>query len=473
MSLDAASPLCVVSGPSPEAFCVCVYRRTHNFRPSHPTPMTQQSTPRNIRYRSPTGVRRLGSTDDPHALFAATDARHDRITAQLVVSITCGRDDLEDVVGYIDTRAGTLDENQILRCEWINAGQTLRVSTASGWLFNAHGGGKIREQGSGYGISFSLTVELNPTRFLAHQPRCAVPEIVATPPSQALRVDPVIERDLRASTLDNQDNVLIGRDYAGGTTFGSRRRAWWSSVLTVYLSHIEALLRPLFLADGRTSLHRFDWRGIRASEVYWDLETQDAVSWVRSFQSAAMTAHHAAQEHSASPGRGGQHNSRWLTLALLNGVRIKVYAKSDQRVRFEVTFTKRIGQEAARQADGRGSLPRRLIALTDSAERRMVAAFAPIALRAAERPQIGELVDFLSAINSTTPAEARLQLLRLLVNHGAVTPSPRISLSVCQALCRAGVLRRSSLARRDIPQFDLTPAYQALVQTMTSADAND
>jgi hypothetical protein len=423
-----------------------------------------------IRYRSPTGLRHLGSTDDLRTLFAASDARHDRINAQLIVMVACHADDLEDVVGFIDTRAGTLDPHPILECDWINRGDKLRVRTAPGWLFNATGNGAIRPHRDGHALTFSLSVSLNPTRFLAHQPDPELSAMLARSPFEALRVDPTTRDALRGSTLDGNDNLLSGRSFAGGTTFGPRRRDWWAGILRTYIGKIEALLLPLFAADGRSQVLRFDWAGISDAEVYWDLETADAVAWARSFQIAGMTSHHAAVENHALPQCGGQANVRWLSLSLPNGVKVKAYAKTDRRVRFEVSFSKRVGQEANRHANGDRTFVGKLLALTQSAEPRMARAFEPIIERMAPHPPAAELVDFLLRINSAVPDVARAQLLRLLINHRALVPSPQIPISVCEALCRTGILRRSRVAHRDSPQFDIAPEYGALVQELLGGD---
>jgi len=380
--------------------------------------------------------------------------------------MVCHADDLEDVVGFIDTRAGTLDPHPVLECDWINRGDKLRVRTATGWLFNVNGSGAIRPHGDGHILTFSLSVSLNPTRFLAHQPNPEHSAISARPPLEALRVEPTTRDALRGSTLDGNDNLLIGRSFAGGTTFGPRRGEWWAAILTTYIRNIEALLRPLFAAEGRSQLLRFEWAGISDVEVYWDLETADAVAWARSFQIAGMTSHHAAIENHALPQCGGQANVRWLSLSLPNGVKVKAYAKTDQRVRFEVSFSKRVSQEANRHANGDRTFVEKLLALTRSAEPRMARAFKPIMERMAPHPPAAELVDFLLRINSAVPEVARAQLLRLLINHRALVPSPQIPISVCEALCRTGVLRRSRVAHRDSPQFDIAPEYGALVQEL-------
>ncbi|MCA0317357.1 MAG: hypothetical protein LCH88_04730 [Proteobacteria bacterium] len=369
-------------------------------------------------------------------------------------------------MGRLDDRHEHRDSNRLLRVDRV--GNVVNFDMPQGWLFRLRGRGAITTEGRQCTIAADFRCNLNPTRFLAHQPDPTLARIRARSPIEALRENQELADALSATTLDGNDNILVGLQYAGGTTFDERRRTWWNGVLEIYWHQIEALLRQRFSADGLATVRRLDYVGTTAAEVYWELETADAVSWATAFRDVALAAHHQAEARSErAPSQSGRMNSRWIVITLPAGISIKVYAKTDRRVRFEVTFAQgRVGQHARRAGARSSNAYERLSSLCDEGAERLARAYQEIAPEIGVRPQLADLCEFLSRFNGAVPDENRALLLRLLLNHRSVAVHSQVPLSVCRALVRVGILRRRRLASRDHLQFSLEPEYEALARTL-------
>jgi hypothetical protein len=432
--------------------------------------MTVAHGPEPVRTRSRSGIRPIGSSDNPAILFASHDARHDRITGYLRVELQCHEDVLEDVLSRIDGRHDGHDPNRLFRVDWSDASDRVTIDMQAGWLFGVVGAGRRRSVGDTSTVSLRLRCTLNPTRFLAHQPDPSLNAIRARAPLDALRLNPETGAALRASTLDGNDNVLIGVAYAGGTTFNERRRTWWNGVIQVYWQHILDALRERFSAGGLARVRALEYLGTTAAEVYWELETADAISWMSTFCNAAATAHHRVETRQGRPpSQGGLMNSRWVVFQLPAGITLKVYAKTDRRMRFEVVFAEgRVGQHARRAGAQGSGLREQLPALSEEASGRLIQAYAGISPDIGAPPRMADLCDFLGRFNSAVPEENRTLLLRLLLNHRSLVVHGQVPQAVCRALVAAGILRRRTLAHRDQLQFSLAPEYDALARALAS-----
>lgn len=166
--------------------------------------------------------------------------------------------------------------------------------------------------------------------------------------------------ETKAFTYDRNDNVVIGTAFAHLMRPGA-----FEAALTAYLAGVIDLVRRdlLFLAGD---IEGADWhletQVVRQAEVYWEFATRRSKTEA-AFYGRQIGAHHVR-------GRKSEHELDLVSYrhVLKKGVALSIYAKTQNRVRFEVQYELPI----SRTARARGStIVERLLAARNEAYRRL------------------------------------------------------------------------------------------------------
>ncbi|MEA1834074.1 hypothetical protein U8607_18450 [Methylobacterium durans] len=346
-------------------------------------------------------------------------------------------------------------------------------SPSKRWLFGVSG--HVTYVPEAARLDFDLEVDLNPTRFLAHQADPSLETIGNLDPLVALRVDPVRRASLRDQTLDGNDNVLIGRERFPAF---SVRDAWWRQVVETYLAHVRSALSAAFAPPGISArLDRFDFVSPRLAELHWELDHRAAIHWVDGLRKTVREADAAATgvEFMSEESAG---NSVMLVLPLTGDIRLKVYPKMCGRVRFEIEYEEagRIKQVATK----RGRYANKnfvdiLLALRiDAANRFQKFWSEAMALRSLTDEAVS-LRQFITAVvRAAQEAHAETVLDVLIANRRLeqTGPSSFAPKPVCDALEREGVIVRARLRNRTTPQYALAAPFSRMLDAELSGNAS-
>lgn len=429
--------------------------------------MTRTFTVHPSSYRSKTGLRPYDLSRDFEHQFPPDEVRHDRIKVRVLTTawLTPSAD-----VEAIFHNMGPRDSESLFRATARGRGDLGidLVIPARPPRFLLSGKGKADHNVSRAAIETTLELDLNPTRFRAHQPDDWDPEADHRNPLDALRLNASVRTELASITLDGNDNVLTGLHRLGGTTF-SRRASQWLQVLEAYFRLIEEAIRADF-APTSLGVRAFDFRMfLRQAECYWEFQSPQAIADVA--RAASAISHLDGATSIYGPlSRGGVNNLRWVKLRPNAASELKIYAKMPDRIRIELSFLSRIPQFLSRTGrpagDTAASMLMTLGHTASSAVRSLWTDMARL-LNSTEDPK--ELITFLSALNRSVPAENLQLMLQLLIHHhglNAAQDGTIISKSVCDALVRERVLFRVR-GRRDIPtRYRVSDSYLQLLQRL-------
>jgi hypothetical protein len=204
--------------------------------------------------------------------------------------------------------------------------------------------GRISEYGPVARI-VSLDLNLNPTRFLHHQPKREFVERMQQPVAEWVLPEPRLiagTATLEAAderSLDGKDNVLLGLvpvSDAHGLPWSLHLRRYWYALLEKFdgLFHEAAGLAMLAIRFA-------DSFNLRSVETYWEFHINDPSSWLLEIEPIIrrLGLTNAARNFQHPDGLSTDEltaNRRSITLRLRSGVLLRVYAKTSHRVRFEV-----------------------------------------------------------------------------------------------------------------------------------------
>lgn len=403
------------------------------------------------RYRSKTGLRPLKDwsiREGEAFLFKAGEARHDRVKLGLEARVRFdpAQTTVLDLTGDLDHR-GIGGDPDIFRLVTRRPDRHWRISTVKDtWLFNVHG--DVRQPHPGF-LTYKLDIDVNPTRFWAHQPSTDPAQITALPAVDALRANPAVREQLQDLTLDGGDNVLTSLDQLGGIWFPSHERKW-DAVLDVYIQKIrelmEASLRPPRRYAEIDSFRLY----AKQAEVYWELETPEATTWVSSLRKALCSADGMARF--STYGLASENRGNTECVSLDKGIfGAKIYAKTPDRVRIEIDLRSHIAQTAKRAGSDGSEAALSLKFLRNDAERRVHKLWRGLMSLDAGTSEDVELFEFLGRFNSAVPTANRAVLLRLLGNHRRVCPTGPNGYAppaVLRALERLGIIRKASVRNK-------------------------
>lgn len=211
----------------------------------------------------------------------------------------------------------------------------------------------VRDGGDVVRAHFIPVISINPTRYLWYQPMAsgteASPELWQLPTPNLRAHLPLRGRFRKKEwVLDGNDNVLLGSWNAFG------RPEAWSIHLRRYLNAIVEFFDNAFRAsaeaidDLTVEREPQHWRiNLKAAESYVEFTPPDSmhpIAWVRSVEdifrsvsSDTQTRDFEVREHGSS-----EMNSRFIRLRFPDNRELRIYAKTNSRVRMEVfhDFTK-------------------------------------------------------------------------------------------------------------------------------------
>jgi hypothetical protein len=298
-----------------------------------------------------------------------------------------------------------------------------------------------------------------------------------------------------ANTLDGNDNALARYDELRerlGADFMGRFIEIFESKLKHWVLETVAPKRFGFrwIEDGGQLIglsraHRvaLDWSRllIRSAEIYCERRHPDAVGLLNR-QYARVTAAHADAEWQQYPigERGGRSGcSPTLGVNLTKSIRLKLYAKSTDRLRIETSYIRRVHENVPRElVSGEHPFRDLLIALRGDAERRLMWNELCEMCESTPGPDMitfaaltGHIGRCASEANvNPEPVFTALFGGSGLDQTGADGRFPR---RLTDKLVAAGVIERSNLMRRKRPgqktRFHVTPRYESTVRAVQQA----
>lgn len=231
----------------------------------------------------------------------------------------------------------------------------------------------VRDGGDFVRAYFSPVISINPTRYLWYQPM--VNDIEATPelwqlPASNLRAHLSSRRRLRTEewALDGKDNVLLGQ----WNTLG--RPEAWPIHLRRYLNAIVEFFDSAFRAsvevidDLTIEREPQRWRiNLKSAESYVEFTPPDGIhpiAWVRSVEDIfrSVSSGTEARDFEVRERESSEANSRFIRLLFPDNRELRVYAKTNSRVRMEVfhDFTKHHANVLHRQTNSESHTAREI-----------------------------------------------------------------------------------------------------------------
>lgn len=304
----------------------------------------------------------------------------------------------------------------------------------------------------------NLELSVNPTRFLRHQNPVTFlssrQNLAATDPT-FFRAVPIA--DVAEASLDDEDNFIPNTSEFARLSDG----ALWARILRTYLTGVLRLIDDdTELAAGgdgvwmqfeeQVSGARFT---LRQAEVYFDFLVigPTPIGLVSSLESPLQSYPLTARDYPVESASSWEAMSRVLTLQVRAGVKVKIYAKTNRRVRFEVTYemndvglrSTATGRNYVRRRQTFGTLSgveRRLDELRGDAANEVNKVLRHIknrvSLPATPHTALDLLIDFTRALNNRESARI---LLDTLLYKGSITSLPQYRLAL-DKLRRAGIL---------------------------------
>ena len=317
----------------------------------------------------------------------------------------------------------------------------IEIKIAKGWLFGGKLDIQLRSEGEEW-REVKLTLELNLTRFVQHQG-------FGEWARRGARNGWMVLRPLKGNSLPAELESLAGADNLISTNnIADAIRADWTDMLMEY---VETVLRCLdwYVNEGhysrgrRTSLINLTlWRTwtVKQLEVYWEARGDDAVAFAYAVSTNArsIAANMDYREYTdADFVTRTERNSPSVNLKIAKNVRAAAYAKTMDRMRFEIRYDARVRQaigvrpDEANWSDIRGLSEFIDLAIVDAQTR--LSLILPNLLA---QPKTGyrksvALARVLSSIGSVCKGDLNLthRVLSLLLNNGAVSVSKDDELS--------------------------------------------
>ena len=146
--------------------------------------------------------------------------------------------------------------------------------------------------------------------------------------------------DLGEFSLDGKDNVLMGRSNIQFTEGRER----WAFSFGRYWEALVVRFHTIFTAcaaGAQVALSFHPSVNLRTVETYWEFKVSDPCAWISEIEPllAPLGLTSEARTYSHRDGLatvGRNENSRRIAVKLRSGVKLRVYAKTTQRVRFEI-----------------------------------------------------------------------------------------------------------------------------------------
>ncbi|MEC5127115.1 hypothetical protein VSU19_10165 [Verrucomicrobiales bacterium BCK34] len=204
----------------------------------------------------------------------------------------------------------------------------------------------FREEATVDSESFiTLQLDLNPTRFLRHQSDQSLEEI------SLFRQENDESEEESEYSLDRNDNWIVNPGASNELPPSECFQRYLEAVVSGWEGEAE---RASELAH--VSFERIEEKlNLKSIETYWEYEVNDPTGLVKGLKEPLegyCGRSFLTRDYPAFLEEVGQEvNSQFIALGKRNGVTIKVYAKTNKRIRFEVYF-QLSGKKAYRDFDG-------------------------------------------------------------------------------------------------------------------------
>ncbi len=209
----------------------------------------------------------------------------------------------------------------------------------AGFRSGAHRTPKFR----GERLRVTLGAWLNLTRFVQAQrflkasnprnPRMFCPTVLAIHPKPSWF--------LRELPLLPADNLLIGQAHQ----YGFALQHSVPELMRMYLGELEAVALGMFrdqMQDRGVSVMEVPYRSLQALEVYWEFSSNDPIALVDQLtQPLHRLSSHILITSVTVPNVEEEttNQSKCIKVDLTRSMRLRVYAKTTRRVRFEIEFS--------------------------------------------------------------------------------------------------------------------------------------
>lgn len=309
---------------------------------------------------------------------------------------------------------------------------------------------------------------LNPTRFVVHQPKFIRGRSIIDPVHGELPEIRMFTRSERnepgdEAALDGRDNVIVthrGLSYA-------RPEAWQRHLERYLLAIPEVLDEELqeYADEAGVSIRMLPRSRIQTVETYWEFEVSDPTAFVRRIASTVMRLGRNTQRRTydvASSRTDVDGNQVSIRAEFQTGGVLKVYAKTQRRVRFEVEhngdYFQRIPRNFPRlQGHASGWVPLLGYLATQAAPvvNHLLQLIGEHAASIHENRNPFELA--VRLVHVLGSPEAARELVSILANDGRIVIGPKlIPRDKARALMADGVLTRVPIGRG---VYAIAPGY--------------
>lgn len=267
------------------------------------------------------------------------------------------RDDLSQLVGHLQR-----DSTDLFNIPHFN-----KLTIKSGWLFGGEVSFRTPNDIRAGGIELSITLQLNPTRFLqAHRAFTDVAVVLAQQgaPDAALRSTQSYSRTLLETLQEardltfkqNDDNYLTHRPSSYGfiADWDCRLQHYWEIVVSLLEQRVVRAAgrfgsRSASIRQG--SFQRLEWR-VQQLEHYWEFAVPNAIEKVALVANTfnQVTRNAITRRFNSEPvgETGVEQLSTYVKGEYVHRKRIaKLYAKASGVVRFEFQYLNNPFSEAA------------------------------------------------------------------------------------------------------------------------------
>lgn len=342
--------------------------------------------------------------------------------------------------------------------------------------------GLLRVIGSSAPWRVATLVSLNPTRFVRHQVGIyptRMMQLEGTSPTPCLfRADVPSQHEGEFALMDQDNWIPDNRRwerFASPRLWPRHLRYYVSGALGGITSDIQRAAVPVGVSIERATRN---WLNVLSVETYWEFAANDPTGAVRSLEPWLSTYASAQLSSADYPVQSAENveNSRRISLQTRIGETLKIYAKTNRRIRFEVThclggnspFRLRAGGHTFSDVDALLGI---FSQLAECAASRVNSVLHHFRCRAstpeAHKPVLWFVADVLAACD--TPSAAR-EILQVLVNNGSIVVGAGSAFGIVHQANIARLARKGVLVSSN-RRYAVTAPYRRALEQMQSPEA--
>lgn len=429
--------------------------------------------------------------------ITAENARIDKTEIHFPLQTMLARsaEELNIYIGNI-----TADNEMLFRRSYRGAGIESRKPKY--WLLTIPPTGMRNSLNNNCTHRFTIKLDINFSRFYQSNAD-RIQNIASHFPTELFQPSGWLKRARQICISNQNDNILLGsawRDTANVRSLYSLMLNRAASLIEIFMpiprggdhAEVSSVLNSHGLPEAFNILApafpRLNWNGwvIKHNQVYWDFQCEDAISFVWGMEHPLrqITAIDNAQQYPV-PNAGRNNNSLSHSFPLANDLMLTVYAKTQRRVRFEITFltsprnslNRQIPNEPIMRSGELSALPHMIqfqIETATTTLQRIVRALTP-ETTTYPRSSIIIFADLMNIMHRATGGNILLsyEILPLLMRNERIVSNSRIA-NALMTLERAGVLQRvqHEVRIRKGRRYVLTPKFQPLLRAITASESN-